>query len=95
MKNWNTCKKKKTVTVARLTDNILIHLHNKDIAGRMHPVGQILNCDESRESPNGGSEHIHAPIYVIYTPRLCEDDENKGDKVIFFIDNYISCSILN
>ena len=31
----------------------------------IHPLGQILNFDDQRESQNRGTEHMHAPIHVV------------------------------
>ena len=61
----------------------------------MHSIGQILNYDERREFQNGGTEHIYSPIHIVDALGLDEDDERKDDEVVFFIDKYISCLILN
>ena len=67
----------------------------KVILGGIHLIGQIINYDERREFQNRGTEHINASIHVIDDLRLDEIDETKVDKVVSFIDKYISCSIRN
>ena len=50
-------------------------------------MGPILNYDERREFQNRGTEHMHSPVHVVDAPKLDEDDETKGDKVVPFISN--------
>ena len=50
----------------------------------------ILQYDEKREFQSRGAEHLHAVIHVTDAPEI---DENHDDKVISFIDKYITCSL--
>ena len=52
----------------------------------MHPIGQILNFDDRKELQNRGTEHMHAPIYVVDAPK---GDENEDSEVVDFSKKYI------
>ena len=56
----------------------------------MHPIGQILNCENWRELKNTGTEQMHAPIHIVNAPKI---NENEDSEVAEFIDNYITCTL--
>ena len=58
-----------TVTVARQIDYVSKQLWGKVIWSGMYPIAQILNFDDRREFQNRGTEHMHAPIHVVDTPK--------------------------
>ena len=53
-------------------------------------LGQILNFDDRREYQDRSTKHFHAPLHVEGAPGL---DKDEDDKVIEFIDPYITCSL--
>ena len=73
--------KRNPVTVVRQTDCTFRQFWHKIIIGGKDPIDQILNCNKRREFQNRRTEHIHAPIYIINTACLDEDDETKDDEL--------------
>ena len=55
----------------------------------MHPIGQILNFDDQREFQSRGTEHTHAPIHIVDSPKI---DENEESEVVEFI-GYVTCAL--
>ena len=80
--------KRNLVIVARKIDYLFQQLWGKVILSGMHPIGQILNFDDTRDFQNRGTEHMHVPIHIVDAPKI---DENNDSKVIEFIDKYITC----
>ena len=82
--------KRNPVTVTRQIDHIFKQVFGKVILSGMHPIGQILNFDERVEFAARGTAHFHCPAHVVGAPKIDVDEDNK---VIEFIDKYITCSL--
>ena len=65
-------------------------LFGKILYSGMHPVGQILDHNERREFQDRGAQHPHGILHVKDAPVF---DKDPDDKVVEFIDKYISCAI--
>ena len=44
------------------------------------------------EFQNRGTEHMHAPIHIIDVPKI---NGNEDGEVVEYIDNYITCALLD
>ena len=56
----------------------------------MLPIGQILNFDNQKGFQNRETGHMHAPIYIVDSPKI---NENEDSEALKFTDNYITCAL--
>ena len=91
--DWSTkvnYLKRNPFTVATQIDYVFKQLWGKVILKGMHPIGQILNFDDQREFQSRGTEHTHAPIHIVNSPKI---GENEDSEVVEFIDSYVTCAL--
>ena len=90
--DWSTkvnYLKRNPFTVASQIDYVFKQLWGKVILSGMHPIGQILNFDDQREFQSRATEHTHAPIHIVDSPKI---DENEESEVVEFI-GYVTCAL--
>ena len=89
-KEKNHWIKRNPVTAARMIDDRFRQLFGRILYSGMHPVGQVLDHNERREFQGRGAQHPHGILHVKDAPVF---DKDPDDKVVEFIDKYISCAI--
>ena len=71
--DWSTkvnYLKRNPVTVSRQIDDVFKQLLGKVILSGLNPAGQSSNFDGRREFQKRGTEHMHALIHVVESPKV-------------------------